>query len=241
MNHRKASRIGEEGLLDFGDELRKRHFTVDPGNWADTYIIGDVHGCYSELQKLLRKIDPARNTLLIFVGDLIRKGPDSSSVIDTVRENDNMVSVLGNNEAKVLRDDAEPGWLQDSDVDFIQGMPVAVSWSDGLVVHGGIDPRLDPEEHTLKDLTEMRDMYGGGYDGTFWWEEYEGDREVFFGHTVLTKPIRDGNAVGLDTGCVYGGQLTAYHLDTSTFVTVEPEEKYLHRSADSVVGEGNLE
>lgn len=55
------------------------------------YAIGDIHGCYRQLKALLKKIadDAAvrakgRNTILIFCGDYVDRGPDSASVLDSL-------------------------------------------------------------------------------------------------------------------------------------------------------------
>lgn len=58
----------------------------------------------------------------------------------------------------------------------------------------------------------MRSPNGDGYDGPFWFETYEGPPRVFFGHTVLEEPFEREWTVGLDTGCVYGGTVTAYDV-----------------------------
>jgi serine/threonine protein phosphatase 1 len=52
---------------------------------------------------------------------------------------------------------------------------------------------------------------------------------VFFGHTVMDGPVATDHAVGLDTGCVYGGGLTAYDVRGDEFVTV-PSEEYQRRA-----------
>jgi serine/threonine protein phosphatase 1 len=43
---------------------------------------------------------------------------------------------------------------------------------------------------------------------------------VLFGHWPTAEPRRGPKAIGLDTGCVYGGHLTAYIIETDEFVTV---------------------
>jgi len=59
------------------------------------YVIGDVHGRYKELMTLVRKLP--KDAKLIFVGDLIDRGPDSAKVVKFVREN-NYPCVMGNHE-----------------------------------------------------------------------------------------------------------------------------------------------
>ncbi|KAJ6107820.1 hypothetical protein N7523_009143 [Penicillium sp. IBT 18751x] len=73
-------------------------------------MIGDVHGCKEELEKLLEKVKFSREDgdHLIFTGDLINKGPDSGGVVDLAREF-GASSVRGNHEDRILlqRDDIE--------------------------------------------------------------------------------------------------------------------------------------
>jgi two-component sensor histidine kinase len=101
---------------------------------------------------------------------------------------------------------------------------------------GEVDPRKALDDHDPAEILTMRSLApDGSYDRPFWFEEYDGRPRVFFGHTVLAEPFESPSAVGLDTGCVYGGTLTAYHTGTGEFVTVEPTETYQERSDDSIV------
>jgi len=43
-----------------------------------TYVIGDVHGCSTELARLLDTINPRYDDTVVFAGDLVDKGPDSA-------------------------------------------------------------------------------------------------------------------------------------------------------------------
>jgi serine/threonine protein phosphatase 1 len=77
------------------------------------YAIGDIHGRLDLLQDLLAKIHaelqhhPAKKTLLVFVGDLIDRGPSSAQVIERLRtynrEGIRTVFLLGNHEEVLLR------------------------------------------------------------------------------------------------------------------------------------------
>ena len=77
------------------------------------YAIGDIHGRLDLLEELLAKIHaerqhrPAREVLLIFVGDLIDRGPSSAQVIERLRTYDRTgvkpVFLLGNHEEVLLR------------------------------------------------------------------------------------------------------------------------------------------
>ncbi|WP_435359438.1 metallophosphoesterase family protein [Haloarchaeobius sp. DFWS5] len=205
----------------FPDDDDARHQTVDADDWDEIYLVGDVHGCLDALEKLLAELDPSDDDLVVFVGDLVRKGPDSQGVVERVREADNMISVRGNNEDKLIRGDKELPELTDEDMAYIHEMPVALSFDDALVVHGGIDPRKPLDDHTPNEVLNMRSLApDGSYDRPYWFEEHADGPRVFFGHTVLESPVERRHAVGLDTGCVYGGELTAYSYWEDEFVAV---------------------
>src|SRR5215212_10948128 len=77
------------------------------------YVIGDIHGRLDLLERLLGQIDddlaarPARKTLLVFVGDLIDRGPSSAQVVERLRTyrrpGVQPVFLLGNHEEVLLR------------------------------------------------------------------------------------------------------------------------------------------
>ncbi|MFC7028582.1 metallophosphoesterase [Halomicroarcula sp. GCM10025710] len=78
--------------------LDAAHRRIDRTQWDNIYVVGDVHGCRGTLEQLLETLDPSESELVVFVGDLVRKGPDSKGVVDIVRDRPNLVSVRGNNE-----------------------------------------------------------------------------------------------------------------------------------------------
>jgi serine/threonine protein phosphatase 1 len=77
------------------------------------YVVGDIHGRLDLLEDLLAKIHaelqhrPARKTLLVFVGDLIDRGPSSAQVLERLRtyrrQGIQTVFLLGNHEEVLLR------------------------------------------------------------------------------------------------------------------------------------------
>jgi serine/threonine protein phosphatase 1 len=115
-------------------------------------------------------------------------------------------------------------------------MPVAISFDEALVVHGGVDPRKPLADHSVDDVQNMRSLApDGSYDRPFWFEQHAETPKVFFGHTVLAEPVHREHAVGLDTGCVYGGELTAYDYWADEFVTVTLDREGKGRKSSKIV------
>lgn len=166
-------------------------------------VVGDVHGCRATLERLLQRVDPATDDLVVLVGDLVRRGPDSRGVIDLVRSTPNVVSVRGNNEEKIIRGKKHLPELTASDISWLRELPATLSWDGHLVVHGGIDPRKPRDELTVRDLQNTASISDDG-GRPYWWEVYDGPERVFFGHKVLERPFVGPSAVGLDTRCAYG-------------------------------------
>jgi hypothetical protein len=121
-----------------------------------TIFIGDVHGCVRELSFLLNKVEPQPGDRLIFLGDLVDKGPDSLGVLNIARvmlaSYPGSTVIFGNHEAKALelheksKPSKEP-WADaatEADWDLIRAMPLL--WRDPelnvVAVHGGFFPRF---------------------------------------------------------------------------------------------------
>jgi len=213
---------------------RELHTEIDLGELSDVYIVGDVHGCIDELRALLRQLQSTPKDLVLFTGDLIRKGPASTRVLDLIRRRDNFRSVRGNNEQKVIDDGvatALPSWARL----YIETLPLTIGFADALIVHGGVDPREPIHDQPPETLLALRSVTpGNGYDGPFWFDRYRGPPCVFFSHTVLEDPLVGWHTVGLDTGCVDGGELSAYDFREDTVVSVSAHRAYLSRADERI-------
>jgi len=191
------------------------HRHIDPDAWENLYVVGDVHGCLPALDRLLSALAVDADDLVLFVGDLVRRGPDSRGVVERIRHAPNMLAVRGNNEEKLLDGRKELPDLDAEHLDWLASLPAAVSWKGHRVVHGGVHPDRALREQTPRALWNRETVEDGGY----WWETYRGPR-TFFGHKVLDRPLVGAHAVGLDTGCVYGGALTAFDVRHDRVVSV---------------------
>jgi serine/threonine protein phosphatase 1 len=105
----------------------------------------------------------------------------------------------------------------------LPGAPRTADGRDFLVVHAGLDPGIPLEENDPFDLTRMRHIDRKGR--RWWYEAYDGDDLVLYGHSSnpLPRAHRVGGrlrTLGLDTACVYGGALTAYSPELDEFVRV---------------------
>jgi hypothetical protein len=98
------------------------------------------------------------------------------------------------------------------------------------VVHAGRIGGVPLERASIRDLTSLRRLATRGRP--WWYEDYEGPELVLFGHTPSAMPrihARGGKllAIGLETGCVYGGRLTAYSPEFDEFRSVSAARAYV--------------
>lgn len=217
------------------------------------FFIGDIHGCFDELSALLARLAPSPNDVVVAVGDMVTKGPRPAACLDLWRER-GYLAVQGNNEIKLLGK-ARPllRWLQGDEVlrrgdllRYIRSWPIVLDFPDAgtTAVHGGFLPgmrvtREDIEAHqdVLPELRWIRKKKDGWIavpkenrkkDDVLWAEKWRGERMIVYGHTPLREPRFDRMALGLDTGCVYGGKLTAGILSDGNWevVSVPAKRRY---------------
>lgn len=215
-----------------------------------TLVIGDVHGCSAELQDLLDACAYAEGDRIVFVGDLVAKGPDSRGVLAMMRKLEAQ-SVRGNHDQAVLRwqDPAARAQVPDrgphhlrlarelSEEDWaqLQSLPLWLHLPDlgVLVVHGGVVPGVPLEDHDPELIMNMRTLRPDGTgsrrpeDGVLWGSVWPGPERVIFGHHATAGLQLHPHALGLDSGCVYGHGLTAVILPEDRIVTVPSREAYV--------------
>ncbi len=205
-----------------------------------TLIVGDVQGCRQELEDLLTaaNLDPQKDAL-IFVGDLIAKGPDSRGVLKVARAW-NARSVRGNHEAHVLKfrrgEQKEmkkhhlevARELDEADWKFLEALPLWLRLPayKTIVVHAGLVPGIALEQQEENALLNIRSLTKGGTwsksyeDGEPWPSKWKGPERIVFGHDAMRGLQRWPFALGLDTGCCYGKSLTGLLLPEDRLVSV---------------------
>ena len=210
-----------------------------------TIFIGDVHGCYKELKILLKEVSfEKEKDRLIFVGDLINKGPASIEVLDYVITN-KFECILGNHEwgfLKALENKVyrrkrfetlyeEMGKKRDTYIEWMKNLPLFIEDKHFICIHGGLEPNIPLNKQRPEIATRIRTWGGDEEDmdnpaDPPWYEFYHGEKPVIFGHWAMKGSVLRENAIGIDTGCVWGGRLTAFILEENEIVQVPALKQY---------------
>jgi protein phosphatase len=232
-------------------------------------IIGDVHGCFDELVELLAKLgyrsDPAGawrhadGRKMVFVGDLVDRGPKIPEVVWLVMESvtaGHALCVPGNHDIKFMRK------IRGKDVQITHGLAeslaqfeaceqscpgfsgVAAEFIDDLVSHYVLDDgKLVVAHAGMKESMQGRGsgavrefaLFGEttGETDEFglpirynWAGEYRGAASVVYGHTPVPEPEWLNRTINIDTGCVFGGKLTALRYPERELVSVPAKQTY---------------
>jgi predicted phosphodiesterase len=208
-----------------------------------TIAIGDIHGCYDELGRLLKSLELRADDRVVAVGDLTVKGPKSVEVIDLFASDARFSSVVGNHDRALVRywqgnsSSLKPSQQQTLDelikagdhyLTYLASLPLFIDLGSHAVVHAGLRPGIPLAEQSEEDLTELRTLGPDrtSREGIPWYDVYANVQVILFGHWPSQEPRRGGSAIGLDTGCVYGYHLTAYVIETKQFFSVKAERAY---------------
>jgi hypothetical protein len=230
-------------------------------------FIGDVHGCSAELSDLLDLVGPGQDDHVVFVGDLVARGPDTRGVLRLFREARGK-GVLGNHELRLLdarrarltgappvrlgpSHEALLRDLDDADWALLSALPLYLELPEPevRVVHAGVVPGVALAAHDAWALTNIRSVDAAGRasekpGAESWAASYSGAPHIVFGHDARRGLQLHPWATGLDTGCVYGGSLTALVLpagETIPFpkdrrellVSVRARAQYMARAASA--------
>ena len=202
-----------------------------------TIAIGDIHGCATALRVLLDAINPSQDDLVVSLGDLVDRGPDSKDVVDQIlnlKENCRLVVIKGNHEEmmlRVVRGDSPQEWLKHGGVatldsygftgdltvipeSHVQLMDTALDFFETeshFFTHGNYNakkPLDDQEPFVLRWQNLIESTPGPHVSG----------KKAVLGHTPdKSGEIFDiGHLVCIDTYCYGGGWLTAMDVEDGT-------------------------
>jgi serine/threonine protein phosphatase 1 len=210
--------------------------------------IGDIHGCHVEFAELLARLELTRDDRLVLLGDLVNRGPDSNKVLDLAREH-RAITLLGNHELRLLkyRRTADKKVLKNGDFEtceklrhedwtLLEAMPLTFEEPalNTVFVHGGFLPSEPWQRQSADIVTRIQVIDREGKPGKRadkpdappWADLWSGPPFVVYGHTPRPEIYKLKWSVGIDTGCVFGGHLTAYVLPEKRFLQVKARQRY---------------
>ncbi|MCB8874389.1 metallophosphoesterase [Acidisoma silvae] len=210
------------------------------------YAIGDVHGCVAAHAGLLEQIAedvaarPVEEAIVIHMGDLIDRGPDSATVLERVARGSpiggDFINLRGNHEELCLAALTQGGeaaalWRRNGGETCLAdwGVPLKAppeEWAayvppEQMAVmqeerifhrvggyffaHAGVRPSVPLAAQDAHDMVWIREPF------LSWPSPLEA--VVVHGHTPKELPEVRVHRIGIDTGAVYGGRLTAVVLE----------------------------
>ena len=212
-----------------------------------TIVVGDLHGCRDEAVDLLDRLAVTSCDRVIFAGDLVDRGPLRRECVELAMRHE---CILGNHEEAQVRqrrrrvEDLIPDHavtrlaLEDRHLDYFASLPLFLRLPEAsaVVVHAGVLPGVPIEAqlpHTLLHApcvnppsTKSCRPSKAPAGWSFWTNHWKGPERVIFGHSVVDRPLVGDWAVGIDTGCVHGRQLTAVVLPDWRIVSVPARRNY---------------
>ena len=220
-----------------------------------TIFVGDIHGCVAELRELLAKLAfNASVDRLLLTGDAFSRGPEPLATWELI-EDLQPEMVLGNHDDRLMRqlrdysDGKTPKFRHANQesvfsallpvsgklLAWLESVPLYILEEQFLLVHAGINPELGLDETSRKEFLTIRTWPPrNGIEGPRWHDRYDGDIEgriLIFGHdapgglVVRSDSAGSTSMVGLDSGCIYGGELSAFILEEELLVQVDSHQR----------------
>jgi protein phosphatase len=196
----------------------------------------------------------------LFLGDLVDRGPNSPDVLKlamSMVQTGAALCVPGNHDHKLMRKllgrnvqirhglektlaqmERESASFHRHALEFITGLVSHYVLDGGrlVVAHAGL--RRDLQGRVSPRVLDFA-LYGettGEVDDMGlpiridWAAEYRGRAKVVYGHTPVPEPRWINNTINIDTGCVFGGSLTALRYPELELVAVPARERYAQSS-----------
>jgi len=192
----------------------------------------------------------------VFLGDLVDRGPKTTEVLRLVMgmvASGDALCIPGNHDAKLARKlrgadvriayglaetlaqlDAEPPEFREEVAEFLYGLVshYVLDGGDLVVAHAGLkEPLQGRTSRRVRDFalfgetTGETDEFGlpVRYD---WAREYRGRAQVVYGHTPVPETEWINRTINIDTGCAFGGKLTALRYPEAELVSVPAQRTY---------------
>ncbi len=234
-------------------------------------VIGDIHGCADELERLLLRLGYRRSApgapfrhpggrRAVFVGDLVDRGPHvvrAARIVMRMTAAGSAFCVPGNHEITLLgclhdgTRSLSPGTFRtirqigalpaatrrrflDEFEEFLLRLPSHLVLDRGrlAVAHAGITDEYLGQTSPEARHFAIHGQTTGGLDRfglpvrVKWAAGYTGKALVVYGHTPVVEPEWIGRTLNIDTGCVYGGKLTALRYPELEITTVAARRAY---------------
>ncbi|MGD9947428.1 MAG: metallophosphoesterase family protein [Desulfobulbus sp.] len=217
---------------------------------STTCVIGDIHGSHAALTTLLTKVLHKAETI-VFLGDYVDRGPHSQEVVSTIislqqKKSHRIVPLMGNHDFLFLqflsgRDASvflQVGGLQtlasyglspsanlperaakvpEQHQTFFKSLPLWWQDQHAIYVHAGLQPGRHLSQQTSQWCLWAREQ--------FFQSKYDFGKPVIFGHTIFDEPFITPHCIGIDTGAVYNGSLTAILLPSLEIISVPNPKK----------------
>jgi protein phosphatase len=201
---------------------------------------------------------PPAGRRAVFIGDYVDRGPDTPSVLRLVMAMaaaGHAICLPGNHDDKLVRAlrgrnvsasrglqvslsqlADEPPEFKAQVIAFIEALPVYVMLDEGRLVaaHGGLKEAYHGQ---MSEVVRAFALYGDATGETDaagfpvrrdWAAEYRGQALVVYGHTPVATAEWVNNTINIDTGCVFGGALTALRYPERDLLAVRPPFTYAH-------------
>jgi serine/threonine protein phosphatase 1 len=223
------------------------------------YVVGDIHGCSDELATLVEGLPLQPSDRVVFLGDYVDRGPDSRGVISFLMEleragEQELIFLKGNHEDMFLSYLGLPGnygemffyngggatlgsygifpserspertlsLLPASHLDFLKRLKRYYLMAPFLCVHAGIHPQKRLDEQSDEEIFWIRDE--------FVFNRHRLPYTVLFGHTPQREVFYHlPYKIGLDTGLVYGNQLSCLEMTEKVLFQVGRGKKKVTR------------
>ena len=209
--------------------------TLDSDNRV--WVIGDIHGYIETLRYLIENLNLGSKDIVICLGDMVDRGPDSAGVVKLFMEKENLYSLKGNHEQMLLMDWEETNGLGNYSHDgfwsslsplsredmieimtFIRFLPTEIILDKFRLVHAGYCDM--PYAESLEQQTDTerlwsRDIFTVNYP-------FDQERTVIVGHTIIQNyGVIGDNEVWNSTKLLKDGRASAIGIDTGIYLQKE--------------------